>query len=405
MFKKVLFFFFLFRILGFHAQERLNTQYSPFLAKTYYNFNFGAVFNNFSNENLAPGFDTATFRKNRFSGRFLLGYKLNPKLGLQFGVLRPASWFSYENINNIGYKRTVWMNIWSLSLKQELSLSKKYSIYGELGIANESRVGFAIDNQSIYDDAHFANLIAGVGVSYRLSDTWSFLVNTTYLPKSTKYNQPAIVQASVGLNYNMQQIPKEKAILYKLDQTYFFPKQLIQVSYGTSALGFLPNRFFSMNLTVGNSKSIGIPIFWLGESKARHTFGVNYQRTAFRTQKSFSLDWGAGLTVFETQATREKVVALSVYPVLRFYVWRHPKFDMYTNYSIIGPTFISKKNIDHLETGPHLTYQDFMGIGAFVGKTRRLNLELKIMHYSNGNIFPENAGVAIPVLLTLGKTF
>jgi len=44
-----------------------------------------------------------------------------------------------------------------------------------------------------------------------------------------------------------------------------------------------------------------------------------------------------------------------------------------------------------------------MGIGAFFGKHRKYNLELKIMNYSNGNISPQNDGVAIPVMLTFGS--
>ncbi|MEN8836190.1 MAG: acyloxyacyl hydrolase, partial [Polaribacter sp.] len=38
-------------------------------------------------------------------------------------------------------------------------------------------------------------------------------------------------------------------------------------------------------------------------------------------------------------------------------------------------------------------------------KERAYNFELRIMHYSNGNIFTRNAGVAVPIQLTLGKTF
>lgn len=58
------------------------TQPSNFLSKTYYNANFGAIFYPFSNNNLPPGYATETFSQNYFSGRFLLGYKLNPNLGI-----------------------------------------------------------------------------------------------------------------------------------------------------------------------------------------------------------------------------------------------------------------------------------------------------------------------------------
>jgi len=123
------------------------------------------------------------------------------------------------------------------------------------------------------------------------------------------------------------------------------------------------------------------------------------------TKKTFSLDWGVSATCFQSKLNKEDVFAFSVFPVLRFYVLRRKGFDMYTNYSVIGPTFISKKQIDGFGTGPLITYQDTMGLGVFFGENRKYNLELRIMHYSNGNIFTKNDGVAIPLQFTLGKTF
>ena len=61
-------------------------------------------------------------------------------------------------------------------------------------------------------------------------------------------------------------------------------------------------------------------------------------------------------------------------------------------------------DIDGLRTGPKFTYQDFMGIGVFFGKKRAYNFDLRIMHYSNGNIFFNNAGVAIPIVFNIGFT-
>ena len=61
--------------------------------------------------------------------------------------------------------------------------------------------------------------------------------------------------------------------------------------------------------------------------------------------------------------------------------------------------------IDGRDTGEHFTFQDFIGVGAFLGKTRRLNAEIGIKHYSNGNIFTTNASIKIPLTLTLGLTF
>lgn len=406
--KKILFIVFLIFISNLFSQEneeKLPSQFSPFLSKTYYNFNFGLVHYPFSNKNLKPGYISENTESNAFSGRFLLGYKIRENLGLQFGVMRPASWFKYTNINGIQYDKSVWINLWSLSLKKSITLNNRLRAYGELGIGNLNRVGFSIGEDVIYSDAHYATLVSGLGLEYSLKKNWNLLINTTYLPTSKKHNQPYTFQSSLGLSYNVQPIPQKEALKRAQDSVYFFPKRTIQIGYGTSKIGFYPNEFLSMKATIGNFDSFGIPVFWLGDSEAGHTFSVTYQQTAFRSKKLFSLDWGLSITGFQTVATKTNVLAFSIYPIVRFYLLRRKAFDSYLSYSIIGPTFISKSNIDNLETGPKFTYQDFIEMGAFLGEKRKLNLALKIIHYSNGNIFSKNAGIAIPVTLSLGKTF
>jgi len=387
----------------FGQQEKMLTQFTPFLSKTYYNINFGAISYPYSDANLKPGFISEGVQKNRFSGRLLLGYKLKEDLAVQFGVLRPGDWFKFDNINNIGYERSVWFNLWSLSLKKSFNLNEKLSFYTELGIGNLSRVGFSINDEVIYKDAQYATLVTGLGFSYRLNNNWDLLLNGTYVPKSEKHNQPSTFQSSVGMLYHLKKRPIEEVEKYEKEKKYFFPKRLLQIGYGTDNFGFFANEFFAMSAKIGNTENIGLPVFWLGEVKAKQSFMITYQQTAFHTEKLFSLDWGVSVTGFQT-LDKSSVYAVSIFPMLRFYVFRANSFDSYINYSIIGPTFLSKKNIDEYKTGPNGTYQDFMGVGAFFGKKRNYNVELRIMHYSNGNIFPENDGVDIPLMLTIGKT-
>ena len=380
------------------------TKLTNFLSKSYYSINFGGIFYPFSNENLIDGYKTETFSRNWFSGRLLLGHKLTDDLALQFGTMRPASWFKYDNVNNVGYERSVWVNAWSLSLKKDFNLYKKTSFYAEAGIANLTRFGFSINDKVVYEDAHYASLLYGFGVQHKLNDKWRLSLNGTFLPKSTKQNQPSISQVSLGFEYHLQQLDGEIAKEYALND-YFFPKNIFQVSYGTGAIGFGFNQFFGMSLPVGNFDSFGIPIFWVGQVKAKHSFSLTYQRLAFRTEKIFSLDWGVSVTAFQSELKKENVFAFSIFPVMRFYLLRKKTFDFYANYSLIGPTFLTKSNIDGFESGPKITYQDTMGFGVFFGKKRKYNFELRIMHYSNGNIFTGNDGVAIPLQFTLGKTF
>lgn len=61
--------------------------------------------------------------------------------------------------------------------------------------------------------------------------------------------------------------------------------------------------------------------------------------------------------------------------------------------------------MDDLDTGGKFTFQDFMGIGGMVGQQRHLNFEIKIVHYSNGNVLPYNEGVAVPLTFCLGYAY
>lgn len=403
--KRILFTLFLLISFNLISQEekKQKTKFTNFLAKSYYSLNFGGIFYPFSNNNLIDGYKTETFSRNWFSGRLLLGHKLTGNLSAQFGTMRPASWFKYDNVNNIGYENSVWINAWSLSLKKDFKINNKFDIYAEAGIANLTRFGFSIGDKEIYEDAHYASLLYGFGVQYRLNDKWRLSANGTFLPKSAKHNQPSISQATFGFEYHLQQVDDKTADEYSANE-YFFPNNIFQFSYGTGAIGFGFNQFFGMSLPVGNFDSFGVPIFWVGEVKAEHAVSLTYQRLIYRSEKIFSLDWGVSATYFQSRGKTD-VFAFSIFPVLRFYLWRKPKFDFYANYSIIGPAYITKSDIDNSKTGPNITYQDTMGFGVFFGKKRKYNFELRIMHYSNGNIFTRNDGVAIPLQFTLGKTF
>ena len=384
-------------------KEKQKTKFTKFLSKSYYSLNFGGIFYPFSNDNLIDGYATESFSRNWFSGRLLLGHKLIDNFSIQFGTMRPASWFKYDNVNNIGYEKSVWINAWSLSLKKDFNFNKKTSFYAEIGVANLTRFGFSINDKIIYDDAHYASLIYGLGLQYWLSDKWRLSANGTFLPSSAKHNQPSISQISAGFEYHLQQVDDKIAKEYA-ENEYFFPNNIFQFSYGTGEIGFGFNQFFGMSLPVGNFESFGIPVFWVGEVKAQHAVSVTYQRLIYRSEKIFSLDWGLSATYFQSRAKTD-VFAFSIFPVLRFYLLRNKSFDLYSNYSIIGPAYISKADIDGIKSGPNTTFQDTMGFGLFFGKERKYNFELRIMHYSNGNIFTRNAGVAIPIQFTFGKTF
>jgi hypothetical protein len=170
-----------------------------------------------------------------------------------------------------------------------------------------------------------------------------------------------------------------------------FPKQLLQVEY-SSGTGYSVNDFVSKK----------VPIFWGGHAKVDFGIAPHYERNVFHTRRLFALDIGASAGFYKTRETDQRFTTLSVYPLFRFTFLRTRPADMYFAYSLAGPTYISKIVLDGLDTGRHFTFQDFMGIGWFIGRERNLNVGVTINHNSNGNIFTQNAGVKIPLTFSVG---
>ena len=148
------------------------------------------------------------------------------------------------------------------------------------------------------------------------------------------------------------------------------------------------------------------PMNFLGGAYMRYFLTtLDYQHNVFHTKKVFAFDLGASGSIWKSNGNREGFLTGSVYPLFRFFLARPRQADVYFSYSLAGPTFISQTVLDGRDTGKRFTFQDFMGVGAFFGKTRRMNAEIGIKHYSNGNIFTRNASIKIPLTLTLGLTF
>ena len=132
---------------------------------------------------------------------------------------------------------------------------------------------------------------------------------------------------------------------------------------------------------------------------------MHYERNVFHAKRLFSFDIGVSAGTYRTQQLDDHFATVSFYPLLRLTFLRTAAADMYFVYSLAGPTYISETVLDGRDTGRHFTFQDFMGVGFFIGKARRFNAGVKINHYSNGNIFTQNAGVKIPLTISLGYTF
>ena len=375
----------------------------PFLSRSYVQVVLGGIA--YNDRSLPDGYVAGRYSPNPFSGRLSIGTYLTDGLALQYGTLRAAAWQKFHDINDTPYDRTAWVNLWMLTLRQRLRLGGRLSAVVEGGLANVTRRGFEWgDRDVVLPNVRYLSPVGGLHLSYALDARWDLLASVTLTPRHRGTGVAAIGHYGLGAQLNFRRLVPRAA---SEAAGHFFPERTLRVGYGTAAIGFAVNELLSMQLETAGEKKVGLPVFWRGDVEARHTLQVGYERQLYRGRKVFALGWGASATAFQTVRTRQWVGAASVYPVLNFYFLRRRAVQPYVTWSVIGPTFLTHADLEGADpedntTGPRITYQDFIGLGAHLGADGRHNVEAKIEHYSNGNIFNDNAGVAVPVVFSYG---
>ena len=405
--KVIILFIFSLYFLQISAQDT-RTQYPPFLTNLYFEINIGYINYPFTSLHMETGYEVDNIEIPHTAVRIIpFGYNFNKFLSAQISYMRPVLWVRYNNVkgdnyfNNVGdgHNHPVFMNIGGVSLKGQYPIKNKLKLYAEAGMSVVTRSGFQEDKNleiDIVKDVGYATLLFGAGLKYRVNEKWTLQVGTTYSPANEPAKQPYSIFHSAGFSFNLAPLPEE-VVQENVKSGYIFPKNMIQVGYSTNAFGYGINNFLSEGK---------IPVFWGGYAEVEKGITLHYQQNVFHGKKIFSLDWGTSFSFWQSDIENTKFWTLSLFPVLRFSFLHTKPFDMYLNYSLAGPTYISaNEHLDNRKTGPHFTFQDFMGLGMYMGKNRNINAEVRIAHYSNGNLFPQNEGVKIPLTFNLGYAF
>ena len=378
------------------APEDTRAQYPAFLANSFVSLNVGSINYPFSALQLEPGYQVESIQVPHASvNAVLFGRHFGRYFSGQVSYMRPVNYVRYQNIDGTGTSRSVWMHFGTVTLQSRLPISERLSIYGEGGLAVTSRRGFEIDDAPVVKDAHFTSPLFGAGLEYRVSRTWDLVSGGAYVRASDEHRQPHTLFVSGGFRINLRPLPAER-VRETQDAGRIVPENLIQVGYATNALGYGANNFLSKEF----------PIFWRGQAEVeRSVVNIQYHRNVFYTKKIFALDFGVSYAEWKSNRNGESFRTVSVFPVMRFTVLRSRPADLYVLYSVAGPSYISRLIIDDLDTGSHFTFQDFMGVGVFIGERRQFNAEINLHHYSNGNLQLENAGVKVPLTFKLGYGF
>lgn len=366
----------------------------PIFSESYLGLSVGWPNFPFTQDNLVNGFTAQKIESPNVAPRIFIGHFLNPYLAAQISLMRPIQWVRFSGVQYPNDNHTVWISLFGITLRPTLPISNKFSLYGDIGLGLISRHGFRINDVSAINNAFISTLLTGGGITYALNQRWHLDLGISYALQNTKKEQPHIFYAYTGFYYLLSRDPSDK---HYSKEEYFFPLNFIQ-------LGFFNNNLFYENLNKYVTEG-GLPIFWDGKIKNKNGVYLMYERNFFHTDRTFSLEWGASISRYQTQQQGQLYYAISLFPALKVWIIRSKIVDFYFTYSVAGPSYISRDSLDHVDVGGHFIFQDFMGIGFFLGKKKNFNINLKIGHYSNGNLFPENAGIEVPLTIAVGFTF
>ena len=364
--------------------EDNRTQYPPFMLNSYFTVNLGSIRYIFSGDQLAPGFRAESIDIPHLAARIdLFGHHFTKHLSTQVTYLRPARYVVYKNINGDGASHQISTAYGGLTLVWESPLSTRISAYGEGGWGVTSRSGFDIDGKTALQAAHFTAGLLGAGLAYHATPNVDIMFGATYSPSRKSFAQPSTRLFTSGLRYHMRPIPD--AEVEDNRHGFAFPLNVIRLGYSTNVPGYGVNNFFSKT----------VPIFWGGNVETRRGFTLDYQRNMFHTKKVFAFDLGASASYWTSDGNREIFRTLGI-STLRFFARREPA-DLY--FAIRSRDRPPQPGRRRLETGERFTFQDPSGV--ILRKTAD-ECRARYQALLNGNVFTKNAGIKIPLTLTLG---
>lgn len=387
----------IFSLTDLHAEIN-KSQIPIFIQHSTFDLAYGYIYYPFQAVELEPGYNLHKLSLPQKGIQLSYQYLINRYLSaqLEYLMLLPSVKYTFSTPNNITetITKSVLINTGAFTLNPQLPVCKRWIFNTKAGISLVSRRGIQDDsNNTVLKQASYSSLILGAGLSYKINKTVDFQLNVTGIPKNEEHQQPVTTFFGAGISFHpvaftATQLGNEK------NKNRIHQKHLLQIGFTSNVAGYeINNRMEKMYL------------FWGGNVQIKQGLTINYLNLIFNSPKLLDFYWGAGVSYYQSNLNNEKIFTISTFPVIRFNLLYIKPMDMYLFYSIAGPSYISSNKIDGIDIGKNIIFQDYMGIGSNIGKKRKFNAELKIAHYSNGNLYPINHGVKIPLTFSLGYAF
>lgn len=192
----------------------------------------------------------------------------------------------------------------------------------------------------------------------------------------------------------------------------------VHVAFSLILLCAVPATTFADELifNVGGGPQIGSDVSGGGSRQTNHTIGVDYNFYRHERSSRSSFVIGASYTYLGTNTdSNDSIHALSVYPQLSMYPsagsWVHKLIpgngEPFFYVRALGPTYISSNQLGNRRQAKHFAFQAQLGVGATyrLGSDQQASFAIAWKHFSNANLFDDNDGIDLPIVLTFGVTF
>ncbi len=118
----------------------------------------------------------------------------------------------------------------------------------------------------------------------------------------------------------------------------------------------------------------------------------------------FRLSLGAGVSWLWNDFDDQEVYIGSLFPTLRYFFGESEQFKPYA-FVTTGFSYINEPGLGHQLLGGYFAFNDFFGVGTYMGAERTWSMNLCWRHISNAGIFKPNQGIDIPLCVLVGRRF
>jgi hypothetical protein len=153
-----------------------------------------------------------------------------------------------------------------------------------------------------------------------------------------------------------------------------------------------------------------------GADQRNETVGVDYSFHRFERSARQHIDVGVSYTRLTTNvADNRSLYALSIYPQITLYPsktsrvaarspsWAEPFFFV----RALAPTYISDSTLGSRRQADSLSFQAQVGVGVLLkpGAARRTVVAVSWKHFSNADLYTDNDGIDVPLVISVGMKF